>query len=442
MSDNTAPDAAPTSGPIASPSNDVVVETTDEIAAEAPEQISDSEPLESSLGAEQPEAHTESVELMEPVEEVEVAAADADAHAVDPANEPTPDAAPEAGGEASLDDDGVLPYQPGDIVPGVVTAVRPDGMDVELDSNRRAVVPKAEMVSGAAPAVGDTMEGQIIRRQGNLRYVISPRRAARARSWTRLLAAFESGDVVTGAVVEATKGGLIVDLGLRAFLPESLIDVRRVNKPAELIGQQVSVVVIECTKNADRPGERIVVSRKPIREKERAQSRQQLMGEITVGDRRRGRISALVPFGAFVDLGGVEGLIHVSELAHRQVAKPDDVVSVGDDVDVVVLEVNTEKRKIALSRKRALPDPWNSFQTRHQVGDLVFGTVTGLAPFGVFIALEGEELEGLVHISELSRFRVEEASEVVNVGEGVWVKILEIAPDKKRLALSLRRALE
>ena len=285
--------------------------------------------------------------------------------------------------------------------------------------------------------MGATLQGA-----GNLRYVISPRRAARARSWTRLLAAFESGEVVTGSVVEATKGGLIVDLGLRAFLPESLIDVRRVNKPAELIGQQVSVVVIECTKNADRPGERIVVSRKPIREKERAQSRQQLMGEITVGDRRRGRISALVPFGAFVDLGGVEGLIHVSELAHRQVAKPDDVVSVGDEVDVVVLEVNTEKRKIALSRKRALPDPWNSFQTRHQVGDLVFGTVTGLAPFGVFIALEGEELEGLVHISELSRFRVEEASEVVNVGEGVWVKILEIAPDKKRLALSLRRALE
>ena len=233
-----------------------------------------------------------------------------------------------------------------------------------------------------------------------------------------------------------------MDLGLRAFLPESLIDVRRVNRPAELIGQHVSVVVIECTKNADRPGERIVVSRKPIREKERAQSRQQLMGQISAGDRRRGRVSALVPFGAFVDLGGVEGLIHVSELAHRQVAKPDDVVAVGDEVDVVVLEVNTEKRKIALSRKRALPDPWQAFQSRHQVGDLVFGTVTGIAPFGAFIALEGEELEGLVHISELSRFRVEDAAEVVNVGEGVWVKILEIAPDKKRLALSLRRALE
>ena len=438
MSDNTAPESASAAGTAASPPDEEVVE----IAAEAPEHISASPELQHQEAAPQPEAQTESVGLMEPVEAVEVAAADADAHAVDPANEPAPDATVESVADASVDDDGVLPYQPGDIVPGVVTAVRPDGMDVELDSNRRAVVPKAEMVSGGAPAVGDTMEGQIIRRQGNLRYVISPRRAARARSWTRLLAAFESGEVVTGSVVEATKGGLIVDLGLRAFLPESLIDVRRVNKPAELIGQQVSVVVIECTKNADRPGERIVVSRKPIREKERAQSRQQLMGEITVGDRRRGRISALVPFGAFVDLGGVEGLIHVSELAHRQVAKPDDVVSVGDEVDVVVLEVNTEKRKIALSRKRALPDPWNSFQSRHQVGDLVFGTVTGLAPFGVFIALEGEELEGLVHISELSRFRVEEASEVVNVGEGVWVKILEIAPDKKRLALSLRRALE
>jgi ribosomal protein S1 len=177
-------------------------------------------------------------------------------------------------------------------------------------------------------------------------------------------------------------------------------------------------------------------------EQERAKQRAQLITSLAAGDRRRGRVSALVPFGAFVDLGGVEGLVHVSELAHRQVATPDQVVKVGDEIDVVVLEVNPEKKKISLSRKRALPDPWAQFQAAHQPGDLVYGTVTGVAAFGAFVRLDGQELEGLIHISELSKFRVEDPNEVVAVGEGLWVKIIEITPEKKRLSLSLRRALD
>jgi small subunit ribosomal protein S1 len=342
----------------------------------------------------------------------------------------------------SHDDNGVLAYQNGDIVPGTVTAVRPDGLDLDLDAGRTAVVPVAELVAGTSPAVGDSVEGTVIRRQGTGRYVVSPKRAARSRAWIRIVAAQESGDVQSGVVTETVKGGVIVDLGMRAFLPESLIDVRRAGKPADLIGQTVQVIVIEATKNSDRPGERIVVSRKPLMEKVRAEERATLIQTISPGDRRRGRVSALVPFGAFVDLGGVEGLVHVSELAHRQVGTPDEVVKVGDEIDVVVLEVNPERKKISLSRKRALPDPWAAFQQAHQVGDLVFGSITGLAAFGAFVKLEGEELEGLVHISELSKFRVEDPSEVVAVGEGVWVKILEITPDKRRLSLSLRRALD
>jgi small subunit ribosomal protein S1 len=344
--------------------------------------------------------------------------------------------------QATDDDNGVLAYQNGDIVPGTVTAVRADGLDVDLDAGRTAVVPAAEFVSGTSPAVGDAVEGTVIRRQGTGRYVVSPKRAARSRAWLRIVAAQESGEIQTGVVTETVKGGVIVDLGMRAFLPESLIDVRRAGKPADLIGQTVQVVVIEATKNSDRPGERIVVSRKPLMEKVRAEERANLILTIAAGDRRRGRVSALVPFGVFVDLGGVEGLVHVSELAHRQVATPDEVVKVGDEIDVVVLEVNPERKKISLSRKRALPDPWAAFQQAHQVGDLVFGTITGIAAFGAFVKLEGEELEGLVHISELSKFRVEDPSEVVAVGEGVWVKILEITPEKRRLSLSLRRALD
>jgi small subunit ribosomal protein S1 len=342
----------------------------------------------------------------------------------------------------ATDEGGALAYQPGDIIPGKVITVRDDGVDVELDEGRRAVAPKAEWPNGASYAEGDMVEGQVLRRQGAGKYVISMKRALKTRSWTRILAARDSGEVMTGTVTEVVKGGLIVDLGLRAFLPESLIDVRRVGKPGELVGQSVNVLVIEAEKATDRPGERIVVSRKPLREKERAEARSQLIHTIQPGERRRGRVSALVPFGAFVDLGGIDGLIHVSEIAHAQVVSADKVLAVGDEVDVIVLEVNPEKRKIALSRKQALPDPWAAFQSQHQVGDLVFGTITGLAAFGAFVSIEGAELEGLIHISELSRFRVEQASDVVSVGEGVWVQILEIAPDKKRLALSLRRALE
>jgi small subunit ribosomal protein S1 len=340
------------------------------------------------------------------------------------------------------DEGGLLAYVNGDIVPGTITAVRADGIDLELDGGRVALAPAAEFAAGATYVVGDTAEGTVIRRQGTGRYVVSPKRASRTRAWTRLVAAAESGEVQTGLVTEAVKGGLIVDLGMRAFLPESLIDVRRVGRSADLVGQTVQVVVVEAAKHADRPGERIVVSRKPLMEKVRAEQRVQLIQALQPGDRRTGRVSALVAFGAFVDLGGVEGLIHVSELAHRQVATPDQVVKVGDEVDVVVLEVNPERKKISLSRKRALPDPWVAFRGAHQVGDLVYGTITGLAAFGVFVKLEGQELEGLVHISELSKFRVEDPSEVVAVGEGVWVKILEITPEKKRLSLSLRRALD
>ena len=367
---------------------------------------------------------------------------------VEPTVAPAPDAAPSAASagadpvDSGHDAEGLLAYQNGDIVPGTVTAVRADGLDLDLGEGRTAVVPASEAVQGQSPAVGDQVEGTVIRRQGTGRYVVSPKRAAKTRAWARIVTASETGEVQSGTVTETVKGGVIVDIGLRAFLPESLIDVRRTGKPSDLVGQTVSVIVIEATKNADRPGERIVVSRKPLMEQVRAQQRALLITSLAAGDRRRGRVSALVPFGAFVDLGGVEGLIHVSELAHRQVATPDQVVKVGDEIDVVVLEVNAERKKISLSRKRALPDPWAQFQSAHQPGDLVYGTITGVAAFGAFVRLDGQELEGLIHISELSKFRVEDPAEVVAVGEGVWVKIIEISPEKKRLSLSLRRALD
>ena len=341
-------------------------------------------------------------------------------------------------------------YQPGDIVPGTIVTVGANGIEADLGDGVVAVIPRAE-IDGADPALGQAIEGTVIRHQaGTGRYVISPKRAARTRAWSSIVAAFESGTPVTGRVKESTKGGLIVDLGLRAFLPDSLIDVRK-GMGRDLIGKEVTVMIIECEKltgevaAAERRSEKIVVNRRAMVEQDRKAARARLFTELEVGEKRTGRVSALTDFGAFVDIGGVEGLVHVSELAHRQVAKPADVVKVGDTFDVIVLEIKPEKGKISLSRKAALPNPWSSFQSSHKVGDLVFGTVSGLAPFGAFVAIETEDhdaVEGLVHISELSRFRVESASEVVAVGEGVWTQILAIEPEKRRISLSLRRALE
>ena len=346
----------------------------------------------------------------------------------------------------------VFVYQPGDIVPGVISVVGANGIEADLGEGAIAVIPRAELVGTDEPAVGDAVEGTVTKLQtGTGRYVISPKRAARTRAWARITAAHESGEPVKGTVTSTTKGGLIVDLGIRAFLPESLVDVRRGTNLSSLVGQEVEVVVIEAEllsgerAAVERRGEKVVVNRKMLMGKVRDAQRAEMLASISVGQKFTGPVTAVTDFGAFVDIGGAEGLVHVSELAHRQVRKPSDVVKVGDIIDVIVKEIRGDKGKISLSRKAALPSPWKAFQNVHQVGDLVYGTVTGTAEFGAFVQVEGEgfePIEGLIHISELSRYRVEQASDVVAVGEGVWTQILSIEPDKRRLALSLRRALE
>ena len=334
-----------------------------------------------------------------------------------------------------------LVYANGDIVPGLVTRVIGDGIDVDLGHDRIGVIPRSEVV-GDDPAVGDSIEGTVIRRQGGTgRYVLSPKRASRERLWGTLIEKMHSGEIVNGKVTGVTKGGLVVDVGVRAFLPDSLTDTRKSFPSSSLVGQDVQVKIVE----AEKGRERLVVNRKAVVDVERKEKRGQLLSEIQPGQRFRGRVTTLLPFGCFVDIGGAEGLVHVSELAHRNVAKVEDEVRAGEEIDVVVISVDQAKGKIGLSRKAAMANPWDSFISEHKVGDLVYGTVSGLAPFGAFVTLDGENfgrLEGLVHISELSRFRVETPADVVSEGEGVWVKVLSIDGEKRRLSLSLRRALD
>ncbi len=433
-SDQTAPADAPAEQ--AAPS-EAAVPAEQAAPSEAAEPSDQTAPAEAAAPAEQT-APSEAAVPAEQAEQVGEAAAPSETvtDAAQSAVEPTIDPAS-------------FKFQPGDIVPGTISQVGANGIEADLGDGDTAVIPRAEI--DGEPEVGQVIEGLVMKHQaGTGRYVISPKRAGKARAWTKLVEAFESKTPVTGKVLDTTKGGLIVDLGLRAFLPESLVDVRKTGNLAALVGTEVTVMVIECEKLSgevaakERRSEKVVVNRKILRERERKAMRDRLMTTLQPGDRMTGTVTALTDFGAFVDIGGAEGLVHVSELAHRNVARPADVVSVGQDLDVVVLEVKADKGKISLSHKATLASPWQLLKERHKVGDLVYGSVTSLAPFGAFVLVEGEgfTIEGLIHVSELSRYRVESPSEVVNVGEGVWTKILAIEPEKRRLSLSLRRALE
>ena len=271
-----------------------------------------------------------------------------------------------------------------------------------------------------------------------------------ARLWTAVEMPFLARMSPTEArLTLAKKGGLIIDLGVRGFLPDSLNGLPRGTDASTLVGQNLEVKVIEAARNESRAdgrvSDRLVVDRKSFVAKERARMKAETLAKLAPGQLHTGRVVALTNFGAFIDIGGVEGLIHVSELSHQQVAHPSDVVKVGQEIQAVVIDVERGKNKIALSRKRALPDPWAKIGEKYREGELVYGTITGIAAFGVFLRVEPEDgsegVEGLIHISELSKFRVEQASDVVAVGEGVWAMVLGIDPGKRRLSLSMRRAL-
>ncbi len=419
---------------VASEPEAAVVEVASEPEAAVP--VAQSEPeAQAEHEAAEPEAASEAqAAVVDVASEPEAAQSEPAPAAVEVASEP---AAATPTGPQNL----ALVYANGDIVPGLVTRVIGDGIDVDLGQDRIGVIPRSEVV-GDDPAVGDSIEGTVIRRQGGTgRYVLSPKRASRERLWGTLIEKMHSGEIVNGKVTGVTKGGLVVDVGVRAFLPDSLTDTRKSFPSSTLVGQDVQVKIVE----AEKGRERLVVNRKAVVDVERKEKRGQLLSEIQPGQRFRGRVTTLLPFGCFVDIGGAEGLVHVSELAHRNVAKVEDEVRAGEEIDVVVISVDQAKGKIGLSRKAAMANPWDSFISEHKVGDLVYGTVSGLAPFGAFVTLDGENfgrLEGLVHISELSRFRVETPADVVSEGEGVWVKVLSIDGEKRRLSLSLRRALD
>src|SRR6266699_2246979 len=243
--------------------------------------------------------------------------------------------------------------------------------------------------------------------------------------------------IVSGPVIEVVKGGLILDIGLRGFLPASLVDLRRVRDLHPFVGRNLDAKIIELDKNRNN----VVLSRRAYLEETQREQREDFLQNLKPGEIRKGVVSSVVNFGAFVDLGGMDGLIHVSELSWKHVDHPSSVVQVGDEVEVRVLDVDLDRERISLSLKATQQDPGQEFASGHRDGELVYGRVTKLVPFGAFVQV-GDGIEGLVHISEMSAHHVDLPEQVVTPGEELWVKIIDLDLQRRRISLSIKQAAE
>ncbi|MEI7520039.1 MAG: 30S ribosomal protein S1 [Thermoleophilia bacterium] len=329
----------------------------------------------------------------------------------------------------------------GDVVSGRVVRIDKDEILVDIGYKSEGVIPLSELSIRKSVNVADEVQlGEMIdalvmqKEDQDGRLVLSKKRARFEKAWKRIEAASTAGETVEGTVIEVVKGGLILDLGVRGFLPASLVDIRRVQDLDEFLGQKLECKVIELNRSRNN----VVLSRRAVLEHERREVRQRILDDLEPGKVVEGTISNIVDFGAFVDLDGIDGLIHISELSWSHVNHPSEVLNVGEKVDVKVLEIDRERQRISLGLKQTQADPWQSVIETYQINDIVPGKVTKVVTFGAFVEIHAG-VEGLVHISELADHHVENPREVVNQGDELEVRIIEIDADRRRLSLSLKR---
>src|ERR1700756_3517508 len=329
----------------------------------------------------------------------------------------------------------------GQVVHGTVVRVDKDEVLVDIGYKSEGVIPTAELsirrsVNPADEvAVGEEVDALVLTKEdAEGRLILSKKRARFELAWKRIEGAAESGEPVVGKVIEVVKGGLILDLGVRGFLPASLVDIRRVQDLDEFLGKELRCKVIELNRSRNN----VVLSRRAVLEDERKEMRQAILDRLNPGDVVDGQISNIVDFGAFVDLDGMDGLIHISELSWSHVNHPSEVLEIGQTVKVKVLDIDRERQRISLGLKQTQTDPWQRVIDECQQGDVVAGRITKVVTFGAFAEiLPG--VEGLVHISELAHHHVENPREVVSQGDTVRVQILEVDAERRRLSLSLKR---
>jgi small subunit ribosomal protein S1 len=334
-------------------------------------------------------------------------------------------------------------FSEGDVVTGKVVRIDKDEVLIDIGYKSEGVIPVAELSirRSVDPSdevgLGEEVDALVLQKEdADGRLILSKKRARFEKAWKRIEAAAESGEPVEGTVIEVVKGGLIIDLGVRGFLPASLVDIRRVQDLEEFRGQELRCKVIELNRSRNN----VVLSRRAMLEEERREVRQRILDDLAPGKTVTGVVSNIVDFGAFVDLDGIDGLIHISELSWSHVNHPSELLEIGQEVEVKVLDVDRDRQRISLGLKQTQADPWQRVLESYQQGDVVHGRATKVVTFGAFVEiLQG--VEGLVHISELAERHIENPREIVSQGDHVLVRIIEVDPERRRLSLSMKRVL-
>ncbi|MBQ2817966.1 MAG: 30S ribosomal protein S1 [Clostridia bacterium] len=335
----------------------------------------------------------------------------------------------------------MVSIRPGQLVTGTVVLVTDDEVCLNIGYKSDGIITKGELSSAedikSQFQIGDQVEAEVIKvndGEGNVQ--LSQRSLLARKNWDKLVEAYDNGEIVTGTGKEVVKGGLIVNVdGIRTFVPASQLSERFVEKIDQFVGQEVRLKIIEV----DRHKKRLVASRKAVIVEESAAKKAAAWENIEEGKTIKGIVRRLTDFGAFVDLGGVDGLIHVTDLSWARVKHPSDVVKPNQEVEVLVLSVDKEKERISLGLKQLTKKPWDNAVEKYPVGTIVEGKVVRIVPFGAFIEME-PGLDGLVHISQVAPQRITKVEDVLTIGDLVLVKVLDVNPELKRISLSIREA--
>lgn len=328
----------------------------------------------------------------------------------------------------------------GEVVKGKVVKVEANQALVDIGGKSEAILPISELSSLHINQVADVLtEGQeievkVIRQnEEDDQFIVSKKAIDAELAWTELENKLESGETLTAVVHEVVKGGLVVNVGVRGFIPASLVDIKFIEDFSDFVGKELTLKVVEL----DREKNKCILSRKAVLQDEANQRKKDILQSIEVGQVLEGTVQRLTDFGAFIDLGGVDGLVHVSEIAWHRVEHPADALKEGDQVKVKVLKVDQENERISLSMKEVQEGPWEKVANQVHVGDIITGTVKRLVSFGAFVeVIPG--VEGLVHISQISHRHIATASEVLEQGQEVQAKVLDVQPDEKRVSLSIK----
>nr|WP_276538574.1 bifunctional 4-hydroxy-3-methylbut-2-enyl diphosphate reductase/30S ribosomal protein S1 [Dehalobacterium formicoaceticum] len=356
--------------------------------------------------------------------------------------------APEApSGDASFADSfdtGIKQVRRGERVSGVIVQVRDSEVLVDVGGKSEGVIPRSELTAFEAEnihealKVGDQIEVVVLKKENDEGHpVLSKRRVDQEKNWEKLIDAMESGEYVTGKITEVVKGGLLADVGVRGFIPASLVELGYVEDLKPYVGRELTLKVLECDRNTNK----LVLSAKAVLQEESAKKKAETWEKISEGQTVHGIVRRLTSFGAFIDIGGIDGLLHVSEMAWYRVSHPSDVLKENDELDVLILGIDRENEKISLGLKQLLANPWDQVDVNYPVGTIVDAKVVRTAPFGAFVQVE-PGVEGLVHISQLAHHRVGKTEDVVSPGDEVQVKVLSVDKEGKRISLSIKEALD